>query len=80
LLRLGYKKPGLHDPDFLASLERRKRAAEGQAPQDPAQLARLKSELVTISSPAPRPRGYAFEKFLTYNGRLGVRRPPSAGK
>lgn len=62
--RLGYKIPSLHDPDFLASLERRKKAAEGQQPKDPAQLARLKSELVTISGFAPRPRGYAFEKFL----------------
>lgn len=53
LLRLGYKILGLHDPDFLASLERRKRTAEGQAPQDPAQLAVLKSELVAISNLAP---------------------------
>lgn len=64
LLRLGYKIPGLHDPDFLAALERRTRAAEGQASRDPAQLDRLKTELTAISSLAPRPRGYAFEKFL----------------
>jgi hypothetical protein len=62
--RLGFKIPGLHDADFLASLERRKKAAEGQQPKDPAQLARLKTELVTIIGLAPRPRGYAFEKFL----------------
>lgn len=64
LHRLGYKIPGLHDPEFLASLERRKRAAEGQAPKDPAQLSRLKGELVALNSLAPRPRGTAFEKFL----------------
>jgi Restriction endonuclease len=64
LLRLGYKIPGLHDPDFLASLNRRKRAAEGQVPKDPAQIDRLKSELIAISSLAPQPRGYAFERFL----------------
>jgi hypothetical protein len=64
LLRLGYKIPGLHDLDFLASLERRKRAAEAQAPKDPAQLARLKEELMALNNLKPRPRGYAFEKFL----------------
>jgi len=64
LLRLGYKIPGLHDADFLASLERRKRAAEGQQPKDPAQLSNLKSELVTITGLHPQPRGYAFEKLL----------------
>jgi len=65
LARLGYKIPGLHDPDFLASLERRKKAAEGQpSPMDPARLSALKNELVTISSLAPGPRGFAFEKFL----------------
>jgi hypothetical protein len=64
LLRLGYKIPDLHDSDFLASLERRKRAAEGHAPEDPVQVAALKGELLTISSLAPRPRGFAFERFL----------------
>ena len=32
LFRLGYKIPDLHDADFLASLERRKKAADGQLP------------------------------------------------
>jgi hypothetical protein len=65
LLRFDYKIPGLHDPDFLASLERRKRAAEGDAPlTDPARLARLKGDLVAVSSLQARPRDFAFEKFL----------------
>jgi hypothetical protein len=64
LLRLGYKIPGLYDPDFLASLERRKKATEGQHTNDPTRLARLKSDLLTISGLQPRPRGFAFEKFL----------------
>ena len=58
LARLGYKIPGLHDPEFLASLERRKKAAEGQPPPiDPTRLSALKSELVTISGLEPRRRG-----------------------
>lgn len=65
LARLGYKIPGLHDADFLARLERRREEAEGRKPKDPAQLARLKAELVTISALAPTPRGFAFERFLT---------------
>jgi Restriction endonuclease len=64
LLRLGYKIPGLHDANFLASLERRKKAAEGQRPKDPAQLSKLKRELVTMTSLDPQPRGYGFEKLL----------------
>jgi hypothetical protein len=63
--RLGYKIPGLHDPDLLASLERRERAANGQpALADPARLTALKNDLIAISGLAPRPRGFAFEKFL----------------
>jgi hypothetical protein len=62
--RLGYKIPSLHDPDFLASLERRKRAMEGQRVNDLARLVTLKNDLMTISSLAPRPRGFVFEKFL----------------
>jgi len=64
LLRLGYKIPDLHDADFMARLEQRQRAAQGQAAADPAQLARLKSELLALASLAPTPRGFAFEKFL----------------
>ena len=65
LLRLDYKIPDLHDPDFLASLERRKKATEGQPPpDDPARLSGLKTELQTIRDLEPRPRGFAFEKFL----------------
>jgi hypothetical protein len=41
LARLGYKISGLHDADFLARLERRRKEAEGQKPKDPAQLAVL---------------------------------------
>lgn len=65
LVRLGYKIPSLHDPGFLARLERRKNEAEGQQPKDPAQLVQLKTELVTISDLEPTPRGFAFERFLT---------------
>src|SRR5918996_1633341 len=37
VLRLGYKIPSLHDPDFLSSLERRHRDAAGAlTPKDPA--------------------------------------------
>jgi hypothetical protein len=64
LLRLGYKIPNLHDTDFLARLERRRKQAEGQKVTDPAQLVRLKASLIRISNLAPVPRGYAFEKFL----------------
>jgi len=62
--RLGYKVPGLHDADFLANLERRSRAADGQRVNDPARLAALKQGLTAISALAPQPRGFAFEKFL----------------
>ena len=62
--RLGYKVPTLHDRDFLASLERRKKQSEGEQPKDPAQLARLKSELLALNSLDPGPRGFAFEDFL----------------
>ena len=62
LARLGYKVPGLHDADFLARLERRRKEAEGRKPKDPAQPGRLKAELVTVSGLAPTPRGFAFEK------------------
>jgi hypothetical protein len=63
--RLGYKILGLHDPDFLASLERRKRAATGQpVAAEPARLTALKNDLIAISGLEPRPRGFAFEKFL----------------
>jgi Restriction endonuclease len=62
--RLGYKIPCLHDADFLASLERRSRAADGPRINDPARLASLKNDLMAVSSLAPRPRGFAFEKFL----------------
>ncbi len=65
LRRLGYKIPNLHDPDFLASLERRKKQAEGQEAKDPAQLIQLKTDLMTIRRLNPIPRGFAFEKFLT---------------
>ena len=65
LRRVGYKIPSLHDPDFLANLERRKKQAEGQQPKDPAQLVKLKTELVNISNLDPTPRGFAFEKLLT---------------
>jgi len=65
LARLGYKIPGLLDPDFLASLERRKRAASGQpALADPVRLSSLKRDLIAISGLETRPRGFAFEKFL----------------
>lgn len=65
LRRLGYKIPNLHDPDFLANLERRKKQAEGQQIKNPAQLVQLKTELVNISGLDPTPRGFAFEKLLT---------------
>ena len=65
LFRLGYKIPSLYDADFLTSLERRKKAEDGQLPpNDPARLSALKRELVTISDLEPAPRGFAFEKFL----------------
>lgn len=64
LLRLGYKCPDLHDADFLGSLERRQRSPQGAVSQDPAQLARLKAELLAISSLDATPRGFAFERFL----------------
>lgn len=64
LLQLGYKIPDLHDADFLAGLEKRQRAAQGQATADPAQLARFKTELLALASLNPVPRGFAFEKFL----------------
>lgn len=64
LLRLGYKIPELHDADFLAGLEQRQRAAQGQPSADPAQLARIQTELMAIVSLAPTPRGFAFEKLL----------------
>jgi Restriction endonuclease len=62
--RLGYKVPGLHDPDFLANLDRRRRGADAQRVDDPARLVALKNDLMAINSLAPRPRGFAFEKFL----------------
>ncbi len=64
LQRLGYKIPDLHDADFLASLKQRQHAAQGQTTADPVQLARLKTELLTIANLAPVRRGFAFEKFL----------------
>ena len=65
LSRLGYKIPSLHDTDFLTSLERRKKAADGKLPpNDPARLSTLKKKLVTISDLEPIQRGFAFEKFL----------------
>jgi hypothetical protein len=62
---LGFKIPGLYDPDFLGRLERRRRQSEGQNSKDPVQLARLQADLVALNNLAPTPRGFAFEKFLT---------------
>jgi hypothetical protein len=64
LARIGYKIPGLHDPDFLARLERRRQEAEGKKPKNPAQLAALKDDLIAVGSLRPTERGIAFEKFL----------------
>ena len=64
LLRFGFKIPDLHDADFLARLEQRQRAAQGQVTAGPAQLVRFKAELLGLASLKPVPRGFAFEKFL----------------
>lgn len=65
LARLGYKIPALHDTDFLAQLERRRKGTEAGKPKDPVLLSRLKNELMKLNDLASTMRGFAFEKFLT---------------
>jgi hypothetical protein len=63
LLRLEFKIPELHDSGFRGGLE-------GGSPSppvrtvDPREIERLTGEFVAISSLAPIPRGFAFERLL----------------
>lgn len=70
LLGLKFKIPELHDAAFLNSLatdpSAEKAPASPSAPEAlPAmRFAELEAELMALSTLAPQPRGYAFEKFL----------------
>lgn len=66
---VGFKIPDLLDPGFLATLAGAPASAASPAPvapsaPDPAKLAALARSLMDLSSLAPQPRGFAFERFL----------------
>jgi len=66
VLRVGYKLPELHDPDFLQQLSRRgganKRAADVP---DPKAVAELKDRLIALQPVEAVKRGFAFERLLS---------------
>lgn len=66
---VGFKIPDLLDLAFLATLAGAPAAVASSAPAapsapDPAKLATLARSLMDLSSLAPQPRGFAFERFL----------------
>lgn len=66
---VGFKIPDLLDLAFLATLAGAPAAVASPAPAapsapDPAKLATLARSLMDLSSLAPQPRGFAFERFL----------------
>lgn len=66
---VGFKIPDLLDLAFLATLAGAPAAVASPAPAapsapDPAELATLSRSLMDLSSLAPQPRGFAFERFL----------------
>jgi len=66
LKRVGFKIPELWDPKFLDSLPKR-RADEVQAVRPgvtPAELAKLRDELIGLEKLPPQQQGYAFERLL----------------
>lgn len=70
LLGLKFKIPELHDAAFLGVLASAAPAEKAHAEVSvsealpAARFAELEAELMALSSLAPHPRGYAFEKFL----------------
>ena len=66
VLRVGFKIPELHDPDFLKGLptQGKKKPADADAP-DPAAIADLQRQLKTLQSVNPVDRGFTFERFLS---------------
>jgi hypothetical protein len=78
IAQLHFKIPELHNPDFIAKLPTGKLVEERGKDQTKShivnlgKLAGIKNEFMKIGQLQPRPRGYAFEKFLhelfeTYN-------------
>jgi len=66
ILRIGYKIPELHDPDFLQGLPRRDKRADADIEgPDPTAIAVLEAQVIELPSIDPVKRGFAFEKLLS---------------
>lgn len=66
ILRVGYKIPDLHDPEFLRGLPRRgKGKAVNQDAPDPQAIADLQAKLTEFQALDPIKRGFAFERLLS---------------
>ena len=70
IVQLHFKIPELHNPDFIAKLPTENNAEEKNIAQtkphviNHEKLAGLKNDFIKISQLQPKPRGFAFEKFL----------------
>jgi hypothetical protein len=64
MLRLEFKIPDLHEPAFRKALAGTPTSPPAPTQHDPATVDALARDLIAISDLEPRPRGFAFEKFL----------------
>jgi len=66
IVRIGFKVPELHDPEFLGRLPQAasKKPTHGDQAIDDARLAPLRQRIMDLQSMDSGPRGFAFEKFL----------------
>ncbi len=65
IVRIGYKIPELHDPEFIDALPREgSKAANDSRKPDKQAIAALRQQVMELSALGPVKRGFAFEEIL----------------